>query len=236
MANSFFQFKQFTIRQENCAMKVGTDGVLLGAWASIERAENILDIGTGTGLIALMLSQRCNAFVDAIDIDRDAYMQACQNIRQSPFCNQIRVYHSPLADFVTSTTKKYDLVVSNPPYFNRSLRGPDEKRNKARHTESLSLEELIKGSKQLVSPQGCIAVILPFDQKERLNAIIFDNQLYIKRQTTIYSKVDSPPKRILTEISITPVLVIEDNLVIEINRHQYTSEYISLTKEFYLKM
>lgn len=237
MANSFFQFKQFTIKQELCAMKVGTDGVLLGAWSSLNNAQKILDIGTGTGLIALMLSQRSDAITDAIDIDLDAYKQATENINNSLFKNRIKVFHTPLSTFANSTTNRYELIVSNPPYFNESLKGPDEKRNKARHTDSLQLEELIRESKRLLAPNGQISIILPFDQQEQLASVISDNSLYIQRQAIVYPKHDLPPRRILTEISTTRSnSVPTERLVIEKERHVYTSEYIALTQAFYLKM
>ena len=144
MANPYFKFKQFTIWHDKCAMKVGTDGALLGAWAAPKEARNILDIGTGTGLVALMLAQRCQAFIDAIDIDADACLQAEENVARSPFADRIRVHCCALNDFHPSAPSHYDLIVSNPPYFHQALKCPDPKRNRARHTDTLSLEELFQ--------------------------------------------------------------------------------------------
>ena len=165
MANPYFQFKKFTIRHDKCAMKVGTDAVLLGAWADITACKNILDIGTGTGIIALMLAQRCFANIDAIDIDTDAYSQAKENVAASPFAERINVIHASCSEYTGSCAReKYDLIVSNPPYFINSLKCPDNKRSVARHTDSLSLFELIDDSCSLLSLSGRIALVLPYEQ------------------------------------------------------------------------
>ena len=154
MSNPFFQFKQFTIRHDKCAMKVGTDGVLLGAWAGTESCNRILDIGTGTGLIALMLAQRSKAAIDAIDIEADACLQAQENAESSLFAGRINVFHSDLVDFAQASTHLYGLIVSNPPYFVDSLKCPNLQRNTARHTDTLTLEDLLQYSRKLLAPQG----------------------------------------------------------------------------------
>ena len=154
MSNPFFQFKQFTIRHDKCAMKVGTDGVLLGAWAGTESCSRILDVGTGTGLIALMLAQRSKAVVDAIDIDADACLQAQENAESSLFAGRINVFHSDLADFAQASTHLYGLIVSNPPYFVDSLKCPNLQRNTARHTDTLTLEDLLQYSRKVGTRQN----------------------------------------------------------------------------------
>ena len=179
MSNPFFQFKQFTIRHDKCAMKVGTDGVLLGAWAGTESCSRILDVGTGTGLIALMLAQRSKAVVDAIDIDADACLQAQENAESSLFAGRINVFHSDLVDFAQASTHLYDLIVSNPPYFVDSLKCPNLQRNTARHTDTLTLEDLLQYSRKLLAPQGRIALILPYDQKDRLTDCIQTQNLFL---------------------------------------------------------
>lgn len=237
MANPYFIFKQFTIRHDKCAMKVGTDGVLLGAWAHTGSAKRILDVGTGTGLIALMLAQRTVAKIDAIDIDESASQQAEENIEASPFHRQIHIFHASLEDYQASTDQRYDLIVSNPPYFSQSLKSPDEKRSKARHDDSLSLEELIMGCTKMLNTDGRIALILPVEQEERLTAVAQENLLYKIRQTNVIPVMGDQVKRILIELSPTPVpgFSVED-LTIEIERHHYTKEYQSLTRDYYLKM
>lgn len=155
-------------------MKVGTDGVLLGAWAGTESCNRILDIGTGTGLIALMLAQRSKAVIDAIDIDADACLQAQENAESSPFAGRINVRHCALADFAQAATNLYDLIVSNPPYFVDSLKCPDRQRNTARHTDTLTLEDLLQDSRKLLAPQGRIALI-PALRPERASCGLHPN-------------------------------------------------------------
>lgn len=237
MANSYFQFKQFTIRHDLCAMKVGTDGVLLGAWADVRCCRKILDIGTGTGLIALMLAQRCTAGADAIDIDTDACNQAVKNVADSPFAGRIRVIQADFASYAAGCTDKYDLIVSNPPYFIDSLKCPDGKRNLARHTDTLLLADLIKGSGKLLTTNGRIALILPFEQLHILLTIAKENQLYPCRRTDVLPLPGALPKRLLIELSLQQQIPPpSDTLVIEEARHQYTEAYTALTKDFYLKM
>ena len=238
MSNPFFQFKQFTIRHDKCAMKVGTDGVLLGAWTGIESCNRILDIGTGTGLIAMMLAQRSKAVIDAIDIDAEACLQAQENAESSPFAERIKIRHSALSDFAQTDTGLYDLIVSNPPYFVDSLKCPDQKRNTARHTDTLTLEDLLQDSRKLLAPQGRIALILPYDQKERLTDCIRTQNLFLSKETSVIPVPGAEPKRLLAELTAEPPVfpTFSSQLTIVIARHQYTDEYVSLTKDFYLKM
>ena len=238
MSNPFFQFKQFTIRHDKCAMKVGTDGVLLGAWTGIESCNRILDIGTGTGLIAMMLAQRSKAVIDAIDIDAEACLQAQENAESSPFAERIKIRHSALSDFAQTDTGLYDLIVSNPPYFVDSLKCPDQKRNTARHTDTLTLEDLLQDSRKLLAPQGRIALIRPYDQKERLTDCIRTQHLFLSKETSVIPVPGAEPKRLLAELTAEPPVfpTFSSQLTIEIARHQYTDEYVSLTKDFYLKM
>lgn len=238
MANPYFRFKKFTIYHDKCAMKVGTDAVLLGAWAETSLCKSILDIGTGTGIIALMLAQRSFAEIDAIDIDEEAYIQATENVAASPFSERIKVTHSSCTDFVTSNPqKKYDLIVSNPPYFINSLKCPDNKRTVARHTDTLRLPDLIREACTLLAPAGRIALVLPYEQLDEVGELASINHLYIHRQTDVIPVPGAQPKRLLIELSVTEENIRKrDILIIEEARHQYTPEYIALTKEFYLKM
>ena len=229
MSNPFFQFKQFTIRHDKCAMKVGTDGVLLGAWAGTESCNRILDIGTGTGCPPLMLPHRGKAAIDAIDIEADACLQAQENAESSLFAGRINVFHSDLVDFAQASTHLYDLIVSNPPYFVDSLKCPNLQRNTARHTDTLTLEDLLQYSRKLLAPQGRIALILPYDQKDRLTDCIQTQNLFLSKEVSVIPVPDAQPKRLLAELT-------SDRLTIEIARHRYTDEYINLTKDFYLKM
>lgn len=237
MANPYFQFKKFTVWHDKCAMKVGTDGVLLGAWANIEKCQRILDVGTGTGLIALMLAQRSTAILDAIDIDPDACLQAQENIAKSPFANRIQVYQSPLSEYKPDENIKYDLIVSNPPYFIDSLKCPDIKRNLARHTDTLSLPDLLRDSRKMLAPEGNIALVLPFEQRESLIDLAQKESLSPSRETHVSPLPGAIPKRLLIELSAKPTAQPKlSYLALEIERHRYTDEFTALAKDFYLKM
>lgn len=233
MPNPFFRFKQFVVYHDQCAMKVGTDGVLLGAWADCTNVQTILDIGTGSGLISLMLAQRSDARkIDAIDIDEGAYRQAILNFKSSPWSDRLNVYHTSLQDFTSSY--KYDLIACNPPYFVNSLKSPDDSRSNARHNDSLSFPDLIAKARNLLSPIGKLTLILPSDRQSDIEALAGDNGLYASRITAVCPTLGSSSKRILIEYSLFEKEALESELVIERARHVYTHEYKSLTKEFYL--
>lgn len=236
MSNSFFSFKKFTVFHNRCAMKVGTDGVLLGSWCDIQDGWSVLDVGTGSGLIALMLAQRATAAIDAIDIDFQACEQALENIRNSIFNHRIQVYHTSFDAHVDFSEKKYDLIVSNPPYFSRSLKCPDSQRSTARHDDGLPINNLLAGCKQIITEQGIIALILPYDTLHDLEKTAEKNGLSIMRLTRVIPVPGAAPKRILAELAAHPALREENELIIEKSRHVYSTEYIALTKDFYLKM
>jgi tRNA1Val (adenine37-N6)-methyltransferase len=238
MANDYFRFKQFTVWQDKCAMKVGTDGTTLGAWATVDACRNILDVGTGTGLIALMLAQRNReAEIDALDIDKDACTQAKANAEASPFAGRIRIIHASFALYASDTNRKYDLIISNPPYFVRSLKNPDFQRSIARHTGSLTLEELLSKGRALIRPEGRLALILPAAREGELRSVAHLNGLNITRQTSLIPLPGAQTKRVLTELSVNTrpaASCIRDTLLIEEARHQYAPAYRELTKDFYL--
>ena len=236
MPNPYFSFKQFTVWHDKCAMKVGTDGVLLGAWTDVSNANSVLDIGTGTGLVALMIAQRCNADIFAIEIDNNAVTQATDNKNRSPWSKRISIIQGDFKTFESNT--KFDVIVSNPPYFSNSLLPPDIKRSTARHTNELSYYELIEGAAELLSPRGKFSLIIPADVVDKIIGIAANFDLYPIRQTNILPKQDSLPKRVLISLSNkkNAFFVKPNDLIIELARHQYTPEYIDLTKEYYLNM
>jgi tRNA1Val (adenine37-N6)-methyltransferase len=236
MPNPYFRFKQFTVWHDKCAMKVGTDGVLLGAWTNVSNANSVLDIGTGTGLVALMIAQRCNAEILAIEIDKNAAVQAFKNKEQSPWKERISVMQADFKSFENDI--RFDLIVSNPPYFTDSLLPPDTKRSTARHTNELSYYELIRGASKLLSSKGEFSLIIPADVLAKIVEIAAIFDLYPIRQTNVLPKLDSLPKRVLISFSNKKNAKSPkpNDLVIELARHQYTQEYIELTKEYYLKM
>lgn len=241
MANSYFEFKKFTVRQDLCAMKVGTDGVLLGAWVSLAGSRDVLDIGTGTGLIALMLAQRGESEnrplrIDALDIDAGAVEQAALNIQASPFSDRIRTECQSFVSYARLSEKRYDLIVSNPPYFHNSLKCPDIQRNTARHTDTLTLEELLEGCCRLLSPAGRIALILPAAWKVELVRLARPLGLNIIRQTDVSSIEGKPPKRLLAELSTAAQQCAADSMALESTLRRYTPEFTALIKDFYLKI
>lgn len=230
-----FQFKQFTIHQERTAMKVGTDGVLLGAWAEPEKASNILDIGTGTGLLALMAAQRHpEARIDAIEIEPEAAGQAMENVADSPWHGRIRIYPVSLFDF--TATDPYDCILCNPPFFNNSTKTPDNGRTMARHTDTLPHEALIRSVVRLLAGNGSFYIILPTEEAETFIKLAEDARLYVARITKVLPNPGKKPKRYLMKFTFDRIPAVTDELVIELSRHEYTPEYISLTKDFYLNL
>jgi len=257
MGSSFFRFKQFTIWHDKCAMKVGTDGVLLGAWchpspnrftdSPIHRF-TILDIGTGSGLIALMLAQRFpEAQIDAIDIAPEAVEQAKYNFELSPWSDRLHAHLCSLQDWKQpaicnlqpATCNLYDLVVSNPPYFVDSLKNPDKGREMARHTDTLSYADLLQHSARLLSDDGTLALILPASAEKDIIAVAANHGLYPTRLTRVYSKPGKPtPIRILIEFNKTKASLTEGGLegvlYLESPTSPRSPEYQKLTKDFYL--
>ena len=235
MPNPYFAFKQFTVRHDRCAMKVGTDGVLLGAWTDLSHSRRILDIGTGTGLIALMLAQRCmDARITAIDLDSAAVEQAQENIQASPWKDRIEALQQDICTYHPNRT--FDTIVSNPPYFIDSLKCPDGQRSTARHTDTLDADRLIGKVSELLTSDGRFSIILPAEQTEDLIRVAGEKGLHPSHQTWVITRPGLSPKRILMEFRKIPVTLQPNELVIELERHVYSEEYIALTQEFYLKM
>lgn len=234
-----FSFKQFSIHQDRCAMKVGTDGVLLGAWTPINHNPfSILDIGAGTGIIALMLAQRSHAEqIDALEIDEDAYEQAVENFENSPWGDRLFCFHAGLDEFVEEPEDEYDLIVSNPPFYAEDYKSNSEQRDLARFQDAMPFEELIEAAALLLSENGIFSVIIPHKEEENFLALANEFELYPIKITRVKGTPTSEIKRSLLAFTRNEVSTIEiDELVIETARHQYTAEYIELTKDFYLKM
>lgn len=237
MPNNYFRFKQFTIQQEKCAMKVGTDGVLLGAWTNVGQARKILDIGTGTGLIALMLAQRTrDTEIKAIEIDETSAAQANENCKNSKWNQRIRVLHTNFQQFSEHTNNQFDLIVSNPPYFIDSLKAIDQLRSQARHTDSLSFDELIGGSLKLLAPNGNLSIVLPYVESAIFIAKAANAGLYCNRRTNISSFKGSKTIRVLMEFGRAHKPLVENELEIRIHgtKNEFTEAYKNITKDFYL--
>ncbi|MFK5959649.1 MAG: methyltransferase [Lutibacter sp.] len=238
MSNTPFQFKQFIIQQDKAAMKVGTDGVLLGAWVNLNfNPRSILDIGAGTGLIALMMAQRCNAeLIDAIELDDNSYEQTVENFENSDWGDRLFCYHASLQEFSNEIDDSYDLIISNPPFYTSTYKELSKERAMARHTGSLPYIELLKSVSKLVSRNGSCAFIIPFKEEANFIELANENSLLINRITRVRGNKNSLVKRSLLQFSFTEKIIEETELIIEIERHKYTKEYIELVKDFYLKM
>jgi len=219
-------------------MKVGTDGVLLGAWCEVESANSALDIGCGTGLIALMLAQKkAKLKIDAVDISAESAAETEENVQNSLFKEQISVFCDSIQDFAEKCKKKYDLIVSNPPFFVDSLKCPNEKRTLARHNDTLPYCDLLFAVEKLLSANGLFSVILPEEQCESFINFAKNHNLFLAKQTEVFSTPQSKCRRRLMSFrkQITQITQMSTKLIIEKFRHNFTNEYIALTKDFYLK-
>lgn len=233
-----FHFKQFSILQDKAAMKVGTDGVLLGAWANLQSARSVLDIGTGTGLLALMAAQRnLKAIITGIDISPAAVEQAKENVNHSIWSKRIEIVHSSLQNYVHSH-QSFDHIICNPPFFKATAGFAEQKRQVARQQYELTVAELAKCMAQLLNNNGLCSIICPAMASEEIQQAFLQQNLFFQRICEVKPTNNKPPKRLLIECSktvqkqpVTTQLVIEPE-----QRHQYSDEYIELTKEFYLNM
>lgn len=236
-----FHFKEFTVNQEKTAMKVGTDGVLLGAWSTIDFfPDTILDIGSGTGVIALILAQRSDAMaIDAVEVDENAYEQTVENFENSDWADRLYCYNATFQEFseeIAEEQENYDFIVSNPPFYTDDFETSDSARNKARFTSSLSFEELLKGVAAILSKNGVFSTIIPFKEETDFIELAKKHHLHAHRICRVQGNKNVEIKRSLLAFSFQPSAIIEEHLIIETERHQYTEAYINLTKDFYLKM
>ncbi len=234
MANDYFRFKQFTVRQDRCAFKVGTDGVLLGAMAGLKGEGKILDVGTGTGLIALMAAQRTQCSIVAIEPDQASFSQACENFCASPWSGRIRAVNCTFREYFENSSERFDSIISNPPYFRNSLRNPDISKSRARHTESLTYTELIEGTMKMSSDDGSLQIILPVSEAEEFINEAAGSGLYCNRIINIKGVPGGRVIRKIMTFERKKQTITESHLTIEFRRHVYTPEYIEATKDFYL--
>lgn len=235
-----FRFQRFSIADDRCGMKVGTDGVLLGAWAGVERCQRILDIGTGCGLIALMLAQRTEldgCLIEALEIDPMASQQACENFQASPWCIRLLCHSQSLQDFAETERNRsqFDHLVSNPPFFERSMGSADPHQHLARHTTHLSRTDLFRCAANLLVATGRISLVLPFDQWPDTEKIAGEWGFHVWRVTSVRPLPGRSFKRVLLEFGQSPSELISDELTIEQTRHVFSSEYENLTRKFHLR-
>lgn len=231
-----FKFKQFAIEDNRCAHKVGTDGTLLGAWVNVENAKTILDVGTGSGLIALMLAQRSDAtsHVDAIDIVATDCSQASDNVKRSPWSRKISIHNTSLQEFDSS--RKFDCIVSNPPFFNNSFKPPVQSRITPRHTDTLPFEELVQYSKRLLTQGGRLNVILPYTEGLQFIEMAKANSLHLTRQWSFRTRPEKAIERWLLEFGQTPASLEKGEILLYEKDDDWSESYRGLTREFYLKL
>lgn len=234
MANNYFRFKKFTINQEKSPFKVGTDGVLLGALADIYGSGWLLDIGTGTGLIALMAAQRTECNIVAIEPESASFSQACENVSASPWSERIKVEKCTFQEYYTSCNRTFDFIVTNPPYFRNSLRSPDRAKSDARHAGSLTYDVLIEGTARLLAENGSLNIILPYAEGTFFIAAAAEKGFFCNRITRVKAFPSGPVIRLIMKFEKTRKQLQENYLTIETGeRHDYTDEYIKATKDFY---
>lgn len=235
MSNSYFRFKQFIIHQDRSGMKVSTDAVLLGALASKEEAKLILDIGTGTGVIALMLAQRYpDAVIEGVEIDEAAFVQATDNSALSPWREKVRLFHQSFQEFAAGQTKSFDLIVSNPPYFPDHIKSENSQRNLALHNDALPFKELIQGVTSLLSREGLFWVILPQRQMQDLEQLASRHGLYPIRKINIFNQPTAPVLRIIQAFSFIPGELAAEDIIVRDKSFNYSMDYQYLLKDFLL--
>lgn len=238
MANSYFRFKKFTVRQDACAMKVTTDACLFGAWCAAQLAmqasagKTVLDIGTGTGLLSLMVRQKNEVEIDAVEIDEAAAAQAQQNVTESPWPKTINVIHSDLLRM--SFSKSYDYIISNPPFYERELQSPDHRHNTAHHSTQLPLQALLQFIVQHLQPQGIFFLLLPYKRVHEIRSLLQENNLHIQQEVTVRQTEAHAPFRIMLQGGFEKHTVNTSTIVIAGADQQYTTDFTILLKDYYL--
>ena len=238
MASQPFKFKQFTVNQNRCAMKIGTDGVLLGAWTSVENNPfSVLDIGSGTGVLSLMIAQRSNAqTIEAIEIDDDAFEQCANNFENSPWAVRLYCFHASLLEYVEAVTDKFDLIICNPPFYSEDYKTDNTARDVARFNDAMPFEHLMYAVANLLADNGIFSIVIPFKEESKIIELAAMIGLVPNRILHVKGNPDTEIKRSLLEFSFDETKTQTSELIIETARHQYTEDYINLTKDFYLKM
>ena len=236
MKNTLFRFKQFQIDQSKSAMKIGTDGVLLGAWTSVKsKPKTILDIGAGTGLIALMLAQRTEgSIIKAIEIDAAAAAEAAENFKNSPWFDRLELIHVDFLNYTQKSGEAFDLIVSNPPFFTAPFKVSEDSRSTARNNHHLRYEDLFSCADQLLNPKGSFSMVCPFEYRNKLITLGLEHDLHLVQELHVRGTITSPFKRTLMRFEHTKASLQTEELILEESRHQRTFEHQQLVKDFYL--
>jgi tRNA1Val (adenine37-N6)-methyltransferase len=236
MSKDYFQFKKFNVYHHKSSMKVGTDAVLLACLSPLENSEDILEIGCGSGIISLIAAQRSLANITAIDIHEDSVLQATENFKNSPWSGRINCHHISIQEFSKKEDRKYDAIISNPPFFIDSLKSPDENRNLARHNHHLSQLELLQSARQLLKPKGILSLILPLTEGEEMIQKAIEEGFYLISRLNILPKPSKKANRIVIELSLREKENQKKQLIIREENNEYTNAYKELTKDFYLAL
>jgi len=234
VGNSYFRFKQFQVNQEKAGMKVCTDSCIFGAYIDPGKAQNILDIGSGTGLLSLMLAQKSNAVIDAVEIESDAAIQSEENFKNSKWGDRLYIFKSSIQDFSLRAAKKYDLIVSNPPFFANHLLSPNPKLNKAIHSTTLSFKELSECVARLLSQDGKFYVLLPAYEASVLEETLKELKLFLQHRLEIKDKSEGKIIRVIDCYSSFPATSTNESFIIKDSEGQYTSEFSELLHPYYL--
>jgi len=236
MSNPYFQFKNFKVFHDKSSMKVGTDAVLLPCLTDLSNAQNILEVGCGSGVISLMCAQLTKAEILGIDIHRDSVEQALQNFNLSPWSKRLKAKLISFQELAAKNYQKFDLIISNPPFFMGSLKSPQENRNLARHNDSLSQLDLLQSARQLLNPNGHISLILPINEGEELIKLAKEEGFHLTTRVNIQPKPTKPANRIVIELSLVEQKTTLDAIIIREESNEYTKAYKELTKDFYLAL
>lgn len=238
MRNQPFIFKKFSVEQDRCAMKIGTDAVLLGAWTSIEHNPfNVLDIGAGTGILSLMMAQRCHAeTIEAIEIDDEAFEQCVENFENSPWNNRLFCFHASLLEYIEAVDEKFDLIICNPPFYSEDYKSKSKSRNLARFSDAMPMEHIILAVYHFLSENGKFSIVVPHKLEQQFIKEAEFIDLYPRRILHVKGNPNTSVKRSLMEFQFGKTNISISELIIETERHVYTEDYINLTKDFYLRM
>ena len=234
-SGTYFHFKQFSIRHDRCAMKVGTDAVLLAAWVDVSTAQRILDIGTGSGVIALMLAQRApeSTIIECVEIEKESADQATENFRNSPWSSRLAVHHLAIQEYFPPI--QFDLITTNPPYFNRSLEPPDKRRHEVRHTSTLTYDDLMSAVVRLLTMNGRFNLILPYKEAKLFSDVASQHGLFCNRRYHFRTRIEKPIERTMLEFSRRPKATDEGEVLLYESGSEWSSSYRNLISDFYIK-
>lgn len=236
MPNSYFQFKEFRVEQSLAAMKVCTEACLFGALVNFQNPQSILDIGTGTGLLSLMLAQKYSSHIDAVEIDKDAFNQAALNFENSFWAKRLFLYHQSIQEFQKNVSQKYDLVISNPPFFSDHLQSKDTAKNGALHTNYLKQNDLLTAVMSVLSSDGEFNLLLPPAESEKFDLLAMGRQLFLQKRIVVYNKPGTSPFRFISKYGFNKTQPHSEEIYIRNNKGEYSEAFIELLKPYYLNL